>query len=338
MKIVDLQALLTPARIDAIAARWGASGRSVRFLRALENFVYEFEAAGRPLILRFTHSSHRTTDQVTAELEFVDFFGRQNVPVAHAVPSLSGRLIEHLPVDDTFFSVAVFEKAPGAKPTFDLPAETQDTLYRDWGGMLGSMHRHAPKYREGRGDPRRHVGIEDDNIRNAATYLPAKHHSLLPMLAGLLTEIRQFPTTPLHYGLLHTDCHHGNFHVDGRHLTAFDFDDCCHHWFAYDLAIPVWHFPLKDRGQDPALDRAVLTHFFQEFIRGYQEQNPFQREWLDQLKLFFRLRDMQLFIFNWKTWDTANPLPWQMQFLRERGAPIESGRPSIDLNWSELRL
>ncbi len=35
------------------------------------------------------------------------------------------------------------------------------------------MHRFVPQYRQGRGDPRRHAGLEDDFIRNAATYLPA---------------------------------------------------------------------------------------------------------------------------------------------------------------------
>ncbi len=97
----------------------------MRFLRAVENYVYEFEVAQRPLILRFTHSSHRTTEQVTAELEFVDFLGQQGVTVARAVPSLQGSLIEHLPVDGGYFSAAVFERAPGAKATFDLPADAQ---------------------------------------------------------------------------------------------------------------------------------------------------------------------------------------------------------------------
>src|SRR5947207_707129 len=107
MKIAELQALLTPARLAAIAERWGATGESVRFLRAVENFVYEFEAAERPLILRFTHSSHRLTPQVTAELEFVDFLGRDGVPVARAVASLQGNLVEHLAVGDTYFTAAV---------------------------------------------------------------------------------------------------------------------------------------------------------------------------------------------------------------------------------------
>jgi len=243
-----------------------------------------------------------------------------------------------LPAGETYFVVAVFEKAPGAKATFDLPPAVQDTLFRDWGAMIGAMHRVVPQYRGGRGDPRRHVGIEDDIIRNAANYLPAQYGHLLPMLATLLAAARKFPITPLDYGLLHTDCHHGNFHADGRRLTLFDFDDCCHHWMAYDLAIPVWHFPIAGRGKDPEHDRAVLTHFLQEFVRGYPQENPFQRHWLEQMRLFFRLRDMQLFIFSWKIWDATSPTPWQQQFLKERGALVESGQPSVDLNWDALTL
>ncbi len=118
----------------------------------------------------------------------------------------------------------------------------------------------------------------------------------------------------------------------------FDFDDCCHHWFAFDLTVPLWHFPLEERGKDPARDRATPTGFFQEFIRGYQDQNSFKSEWLEQMRWFIRLRDLHLFIFAWKIWDPANPQPWHEQFMRERGILIESGQPSIDLNWSELSL
>ena len=300
--------------------------------------MYEFERDSQPLILRFTHSSHRTTEQVEAELEFVDFLGRNEVTVAHAVPSRHGRLVEVLPVEDSFFSAAVFEKAPGAKPTFDLPAAELDRFYQDWGALLGAMHQVVPRYRDGHGDPRRHFGIDDDLIRNAHTYLPSDRHHLLPRLDDLLAQIRHFPTGSGEFGVLHIDCHHGNFHVDGRRLTLFDFDDCCHHWFAYDLAIPLWHFPVKDRGEDPQRDRALLTHFCQEFIRGYQRMNPFQPQWLRQLPVFLRLRDLQLLIFSWKVRDPSNPQPWQEQFQRERGALIESGGTSLDLDWSALTL
>ena len=338
MKKDDIQALLTAARLDAVADCWSAKGQDVRFIRAWENSIYEFESAGRPLILRFTHSSHRSADEVTAELEFVDFLGKQGVAVARAVSSRHNRLIEKLPAGDTYFNASVFEKAPGAKATFDLPAATQDVLYRDWGALMGSIHRLVPSYREGRGDPRRHAGIEDEYIRNAATYLPPHAQHLLPLLAELIAEISQLPRAPGQYGLLHTDCHHGNFHVDGRRLTLFDFDDCCHHWFAYDLAVPIYHFPLKDREQDLVRDRATLTHFFQEFIRGYQQENIFQRQWLEQMPLFFRLRDLQLFIFAWKMWDWVNPQPWQHDFMRNRLAAIEAREASVDVNWNALSL
>ncbi len=337
MKIADIQALLTPARLDAVVAEWNAPGAAVRFIRAVENYIYQFERAGQPLILRFTHSSHRTTEQVAAELEFVDFMGRHAVSVARAVPSRHGRLTEKLAVDGSYFTASVFEMAPGGKATFDLPATDQTNLFRDWGALLGSMHRWVPQYRDGKGDPRRHVGINDDLLRNAASYLPPDLHFMLPRLEGLLAEIRKFPQTSQDYGLLHTDCHHGNFHVEGRRLTLFDFDDCCHHWIAFDLTVPVWHFPVKDRGQDPARDRAVVTAFFQEFIRGYQRENPFQRHWLDQMRRFLRLRDFQLFLFAHKTWDPDSQ-PWQRVFQRERGAVIEAGQPSVDLNWDALTL
>ncbi len=338
MKKEEILTLLTASSIDDIAGRWGASGEEVKFVRAWENFIYEINSPDRSVILRLTHSSHRSSDEVAAELEFVEFLGANGVSVAIVVPSRHGHLVETLKLDDSYFSAAVFEMAPGSKPAFDPSGASQNTLYQDWGNLMGSIHRLVPEYRGGGGDPRRHVGIADQIISKAADILPSHAQHVLPVLYELIEEISRFAKTPDNYGLLHTDLHHGNFHVDGRRLTLFDFDDCCHHWFAYDLAVPVWHYPLKDRRQDPSRDRAILTQFLQEFIRGYQQVSTFQRQWLEQMPLFFRLRDLQLFIFAWKMWDWVNPEPWQHDFMKKRLALIVTHRASVEVDWDALSI
>src|SRR5690606_36502037 len=50
-----VQTLITPDLLDSAARCWGVAGSDLRFLRAVENFVYAFERASLPLILRLTH-------------------------------------------------------------------------------------------------------------------------------------------------------------------------------------------------------------------------------------------------------------------------------------------
>ena len=50
------------------------------------------------------------------------------------------------------------------------------------------------------------------------------------------------------YGLIHADIHQGNFFVDENdNITIFDFDDCHYHWFAYDLAVPLFGLAISLR-------------------------------------------------------------------------------------------
>jgi len=331
-------ALITPDRLDDAARRWRATGTELQFLRAMENFVYAFERDGQPLILRFTHSTHRSATEVAAELDFVDYLARQGVDVAHPVPSLDDRLIETLTTEESQFHVAVFKRAPGDKPKLDATDPTLANLHEDWGAMIGKMHRAIPGYRNGQPDPRRHNGIEDDITRNARRYLPAKAAHVADLLDELLDEVKRFPRSIGQFGLLHTDCHHGNFHVVGRQLTLFDFDDCCHQWFAYDLAVPIWHYPVRERGQDMARDRAIVTDFFRRFLTGYSKYYNFDPSWIQQLPIFFRLRDIQLFVFSYKMQPNGGFEAGMQDFMRRRLALIESRQPSVQIDWNSLGL
>lgn len=333
MKPSEILATITPPLLDDAAQRWGIAGSDTRFLRAVENFVYEFSREGKPCILRLTHSSHRTADQVNAELELIDFFANHQITVARPIPSRGGTLVEKIAsADDSYFLASVFEKAPGAKAALTAPFSDQAQLFEDWGALVGSMHAVVPKYRDGKPDRRRHLGIADENLRRAKLHLPDSVASLLPVLHDLLFEVGRLPQTPANYGLLHTDCHHGNFHVDGRTLTLFDFDDTCHHWFAYDVMVPLFHLPIEDRGAKPERDREIATFFLKHFLTGYQTKAPFPREWLDYLPLFLRLRDWQLYIFAWRTWSEEDANAWQPDFIRQRQPLLVARRPSLEFD------
>jgi Ser/Thr protein kinase RdoA (MazF antagonist) len=68
----EIEALMNPQLVSAAASRWSAKGK-IELLDDVSNFVYQFQSEDAWKILRITHSSHRTENQIIAELDWVKF-------------------------------------------------------------------------------------------------------------------------------------------------------------------------------------------------------------------------------------------------------------------------
>ena len=98
---------------DKAATRFGMSTESLKFLGDFENYVYEGKIDGVNYVLRLTHSSHRSTNMVLGELEWINYLEKNGVSVAKALHSASGRLAEEVHVGADYFVASAFEKAKG---------------------------------------------------------------------------------------------------------------------------------------------------------------------------------------------------------------------------------
>ena len=135
------------------------------------------------------------------------------------------------------------------------------TLFDEWGRSLATLHTLArryspPGYRRLRWD-------EDDVLVNAQAYLPATESSARRELSRVQDWLIAQPAGGNEFGLIHGDFCRVNFHYDRPHITVFDFDDSCYHWFVYDLVCAL--APAYFRPQDPlsfgrSLKEASLGH------------------------------------------------------------------------------
>ena len=57
----------------------------------------------------------------------------------------------------------------------------------------------------------------------------------------IIKEIMNLPKDKDAYGLIHNDFHPWNFHIDGKTIRVFDFDDCLYGWFSMDIGIALYH-------------------------------------------------------------------------------------------------
>ena len=308
-----------------LAKRFGTSRESLTPLGDFENFVFSFPSHGTDRILRVSHHSHRNHDQILAELQWVNFLANNGVAVCRAVESEKGRLVE--PVSegrDRFYSVA-FEKAPGEKVGND---DWGPSLIWAIGEIIGRIHHLTQHYQPPA--PKRFHWHDDPHMLNFEMALPA---TLADQAARLMDSFQSLPIQPDSYGLIHTDVHAGNFHWHQNQLYLFDTDDCCYHYFLFDIVHALYYglwrpVPAEER---PGYAITFMRHFWE----GYFQHHYIDAGLVDRFPDIMRLRDLQI-LTALKT-SEGGIRPKLVQFMNKLEQRLLQGIPFVDLNPDDIR-
>ncbi|MCM3690078.1 phosphotransferase enzyme family protein [Neobacillus niacini] len=266
----------------------------VKKLGDFENYVFEVYLEEKPMILRITHSSHRSKDEILAELDWINYLHEQGVYCPAVFTSSKNQLIETLPGDDgSSFYACLFSKVPG-NPVKIKSNEFNEQLFIAWGKAIGQMHSVTKDYM-----PRKHVKLrpswEEEELLDIENYVP-KENEIIKNTKLLIKELELLSRSKENFGLIHSDIHSGNFFYDGESVHIFDFDDCSYHWFASDIAIPLYYSILYGYQDVSEREREQFAmNFLAHFIKGYEHYNALPCGWEEQLPLFFRLRDVTLY-------------------------------------------
>jgi Ser/Thr protein kinase RdoA (MazF antagonist) len=280
--------LLNDKLVSAAAAQWSASGK-IELLDNVANFVYQFQSGHHWKILRITHNSHRSEEQIIAELDWVNFLAEHAVPVAQACLSKNQRFTETFPVGDSYFTAAAFEFAPGQLIENADPSEWNPTLFQNLGRIMGKLHKATKEYAPLHLKQKRKHWYEDDLIQHASDYLPVDQQSAAQELAEIMEQFNQLETNRDQYGLVHNDVNPTNFHVDNGRITIFDFDDCAYNWFINDVAVAM---PLYSSMFSKPDWENRLCEYIVWFMRGYEEENHLDDKWLNLLPICMRLQNL----------------------------------------------
>jgi amicoumacin kinase len=280
--------LFRPELITEAAHHWNATGNPV-LLDQVTNFVYEFPSHAERRILRLTHSSHHTEDEIVAELDWLKFLVQHGVQASQPLLSQNGRLTERYPVADSYFVATVFEYAPGRFIDPTNPQEWNSQFFRILGRTMGRLHSVTKQYNASHLRQKRSHWYEDATLRQANDYLPAGQKQVVAELEKLLVRFSNNVPTVESYGLVHGDMNTTNFHVKDGQITLFDFDDCAYNWFINDIAVamPLYSDMFAEEGWEEP-----LTEFFQQYMRGYNEENHLDEFWFEYLPDSIRLQSL----------------------------------------------
>ncbi|MBN8209648.1 phosphotransferase [Bacillus sp. NTK071] len=292
--------LFSEAILEDVIKRFGIHADEKKKLGDFENYVYEVKQGNQTWILRLTHSSHRSIEEIQAELDWINELHRQGVNVSC---SSFGQRVETIPLEQGSFYACLFDKAPGyIVKTDDLAFGPE--LFEAWGREVGKMHSISMNYQPAKG--KRGRWDQGDLLRFEHYLTSSDDESIITSGERLVEEIKSFHETGKTFGLIHSDVHQGNFFYDGREIHLFDFDDSIYHYYSSDLAIPVYYAVWGKCGNESLQVRsAFATNFLYSFLKGYRKEATISNEWLRTIPFFLRLRDFELYTVFHKKFNVA---------------------------------
>lgn len=312
--------------------------KELKKLGDFENYVFEVKREGTPYILRLTHSSHRTKQELHSEIDWMNYLYKNQLLVPKAYESVNGEIVVQLKAKDgTNFFVSLFSKVPGEHVRANHENYDHKLFYK-WGQTIGKMHKVTKSYVEGENLIKR-PSWEEEDILFFDKYVPSEEKLIIQNANKLLQEIQMLDKNMDNYGLIHTDIHSGNFFFDGENIHVFDFDDCCYHWFCSDIAIPLYYSVLYGFPQgEKEIRHAFANIFFEAFLSGYKSENDLPSGWKREVHLFLRLRDVALYTVLHKKIvpeKRTEKLIAQMKEIKER---IEKNQSIVEIEQLSLSI
>ncbi|MFW9992050.1 MAG: phosphotransferase enzyme family protein [Candidatus Odinarchaeota archaeon] len=282
--------------INQICERYGIKPENLSFIGGLENFVYAFQKNNRDYILRIGYDSHMSFDLVQAEIDWILYLTKGNVPVVRPIPSSKGAFVEKIDIEgtDTYLNAVAFEKAKGQHLDHHDPRKWNEEFIKQWGKIVGRMHVLAKDY-----TPKSAKRYEFNPQVDVQELLAHEEKETIDRISTIFQNLEKLPKTKDSFGLIHSDLHAGNFLVEENSITAIlDFDRACYKWFISDVAIALY-YPLymSQLQNSQKAQKEFIGYFLPLFWEGYESENRLEPFWKDTLNTFITVRDAILYMY-----------------------------------------
>lgn len=313
------------AVLDQGAGKFGKGAYSLKLLGGFDQSVFEYAGEdGSRFVLKFLDAAKYPKAAIIRELTWMAHLARHGLRITESVTSREGLLIEEVAHHGQLFYVVAFTIAPG-QPLTDL--ESDAAVIERWGRGLGKMHalgKHdsaALLHRMGFAQWDSHPIFTDEFPAAAGEKVHIRWKEYLKVLASL-------PQDPQSYGIVHNDLHHRNFHVHDGDIVFFDFGDIGYHWYAYDIAISIYHAVQTVPGPRKA---EFAARFCDALLTGYLQEHPLSNDWIKRIPFFIDFRNVYSFVYFSKYVDWHELDERTRKYLAGMKADIEAGTPVVHL-------
>ncbi|MGI8640537.1 MAG: phosphotransferase enzyme family protein [Pyrinomonadaceae bacterium] len=291
---------------------WCGEANSLRHVSNSANCVFSFIESGKKRFLRLTSIYQRTKNQIEAELDFAAFLHRGGIGATLPLASANARLIEEINFGKKTLFACVFEEAEGERFNYDS-AKSIKEHFRLRGRTLGQIHALSKNYIPA-GDFRRFAWNEDKLLIEADKFLPKSEKIVWREYDKLKEQLQNYPKSNEIFGLIHGDFGETNYRYRDNQLNIFDFDDCCYHWFIYDIAITIYPHGWRKEGLQ------LLDWLFE----GYSENMRLNESFAD-ITMFCQWRLLYMFLVYAKKWDFEHLSEQQAMWFAQKRENIARG-------------
>jgi Ser/Thr protein kinase RdoA (MazF antagonist) len=291
---------------------WDGVTGSLQYISDSANYIYTFIESGKTRYLRLTSRRHRAMEQIEAELDFIAHLHRGGVSVMLPVSSAAGRFIEGIPLANDLLFGCVFEEAEGERFRYD-PAKFNKEHFRLRGRTLGQIHALSKAYVPS-GRFRRFAWDEDKSLLEVDEFLPKSEQVVWSAYRELRERLQDYPKSEQTYGLIHGDFGETNYRYRGDQLDIFDFDDCCYHWFVYDLAIAIYPHGWRKEG----------LQLLDWLLEGYSEKMKLDVS-LTDVTMFCQWRLIYMFLVYARKWGFENLPEQQAEWFAQKRENLAQG-------------
>jgi len=291
---------------------WRGDSESLEYLDDSANDVYSFIEFGETRYLRLISSCNRTKEEIEAELDFIAYLNRGGVNTVLPISSSSGRLVEEISLPNGFLFACVFEQAEGEQFRYDS-AKLNKEHFRLRGKTLGQIHALSKTYIFS-GNFRRFAWDEDRLLLDIERFLPKSEKIVWREYDALKERLRGLPQSKETYGLIHGDFGETNYRYQDSRLNIFDFDDCCYHWFAYDLAVTIYPHGWRKEG----------LQLLDWLLEGYSESMPLNVT-LAEITMFCQWRLIYMFLVYARKWGFKHLSEQQAEWFARKRENIAHG-------------
>lgn len=307
---------------------------SLHLIGGFSNNVFEGIRNNKKIILKFYPSSEYKKDSIIAELDWIRFLFISGVKVTPPLCSSNNGFLEVIGINtEEECCVLAFEEAKGSfVNTSDSKTWNADLFY-NLGKTIGRIHFLSKQY-----TPSDKSIIKQDWNMGLLFSEPFNDVSegVVVKWEKFIHKISQLSMDSEGYGMIHNDLHQKNFYLHNDHIILFDFGDCEHNWFVYDIAIVLYHAVQSFPYEDSQGKREFAVHFLKSFLQGYFQENNLDKYWLTKLPFFLNYREIYSYLYfeRFLNEDQKNnkKIKQTLNNMREK---IESDTPCLDLSYKD---
>lgn len=308
---------------DQVFAQLGCQSSEARLLGGYDQHVFEVIHCGKPMVVKIMDGAMTSESSVLSECEWLENMLKHGLRVVKPLQLAGDTAINRIS-DDIFY--VVYEKVEGIHVSPQDQQWWNNSLFEKWGEMMGRMHALAKTFHP------RYPRPQWSNQRLFQEEIAGVDQGLLEKWNRYyqdFLDVQKLPQTKEHFGLIHGDLHAHNFLLKDGQLTIIDFGDSEYNWFAYDIAIAVYH-TAQTVPKGPARKEFVMS-FFQSFMEGYTRSNAVT---VADIEYFIDYRQLYSYLYHTVFADKSQWTEKQVAYLENMRLSLHSGESFLGFTLS----